>query len=156
MSWLDPAWGTAGVEGVVIKDPGSRYRPGARGWQKLRTRTTAEGIIGAVTGTVHAPKSLLLGRLDPTGRLQLIARSTTLSRPASAELSAALRPAGQDHPWHGRRFSAGWGASEPLVFQPVVPDLVAEIDVDTAVDLGTYRHPVRFLRPRDDVASEDV
>jgi ATP-dependent DNA ligase len=156
LSWLDPAWGTAGVEGVMIKDPGSRYRPGERGWQKLRTRTTAEGIIGAVTGTVHAPKSLLFGRLDPAGRLQLIARSTPLSRPASAELGVALRPAGQEHPWYGRRFSAGWGASEPLIFQTVVPDLVAEIDVDTAVDLGTYRHPVRFLRIRDDMTSGEV
>ncbi|MBT2408925.1 MULTISPECIES: hypothetical protein [unclassified Streptomyces] len=60
---------------------------------------TTEGIIGAVTGTVHAPKSLLLGRLDPAGRLRLIARSTPLSRLSAAELSAALRPSGQEHPW---------------------------------------------------------
>lgn len=155
LTWLDPAWGAAGVEGVMIKEPEGRYRPGERAWQKVRTRTTAEGIIGAVTGTAHAPKSLLLGRFD-AGRLRLVARSTPLSRPAAAELGAALRPAGPEHPWHGRRFSAGWGTPEPLVFQPVVPELVAEIDTDTAVDHGTYRHPVRYLRLRDDMAAQDV
>lgn len=155
-TWLDTAWGAAGVEGLMIKDSGSRYRPGERGWLKLRTRTTAEGIIGAVTGAVHAPRSLLLGRLDPAGRLRLIGRSTPLSRPAATELGAVLRPAGPEHPWYGRRFSAGWGTTEPLVFHPVVPDLVAEIDADTAVDLGTFRHPVRYLRLRDDMTPGDV
>lgn len=154
--WLDPVWGAAGIEGVVIKDPDSRYRRGERGWLKLRTRVTAEGIIGAVTGAVHAPTGLLLGRFDPGGRLKLIARSTPLPRPAAAELGSVLRPAGQEHPWYARRFSAGWGTSEPLAFQPVVPDLVAEISVDTAVDMGTYRHPVRYLRLRDDMTVADV
>lgn len=98
----------------MIKDSGSRYRPGERGSLKLRTRMSAEGIIGAVTGAVHAPRSLLFGRLDPAGRLRLIARSTPLSRPAAAELGAVLHPAGPEHPWYGRRFSAGWGTSEPL------------------------------------------
>ncbi|RPK70273.1 ATP-dependent DNA ligase [Streptomyces sp. ADI97-07] len=96
--WLDPVWGAAGIEGVVIKDPCSRYRRGERGWLKLRTRMTTEGITGAVTGTVHSPTSLLLGRFDPAGQLKLIARSTPLSRPAAAELGPVLRPAGQEPP----------------------------------------------------------
>ncbi|MFJ3205683.1 ATP-dependent DNA ligase [Streptomyces sp. NPDC086989] len=135
-TWLDPAWGAAGIEGVMIKDSGSRYRPGERGWLKLRTRMSAKGIIGAVTGSACAPRSLLLGRLDAAGRLRLVARSTPLSRDAAAELGAVLRPAGDEHPWWGRRFSAGWGTKELLVFQPVVPNLVAEVDADTALDLG--------------------
>ncbi|MFI5689662.1 ATP-dependent DNA ligase [Streptomyces sp. NPDC051636] len=155
-TWLDPAWGAAGVEGVMIKDSDSRYRPGERGRLKLRTRMTAEGIIGAVTGTARSPLSLLLGRFDARGRLRLVARSTPLSRKAVAELGAVLRPAGPEHPWWGREFSAGWGTKEVLVFQPVVPDLVAEVDADTALDLGRHRHPVRYLRLRDDMAPGDV
>ncbi|MEU5417556.1 MULTISPECIES: ATP-dependent DNA ligase [Streptomyces] len=96
--WLDPVWEAAGIEGVVIKDPCSRYQRGERGWLKLRTRMTTEGIIGAVTGTVHSPTSLLLGRFDPAGQPKLIARSTPLSRPAAAELGPVLRPAGQEPP----------------------------------------------------------
>ncbi|MFI1648175.1 ATP-dependent DNA ligase [Streptomyces avidinii] len=155
-TWLDPAWGAAGVEGLIVKESGSRYRPGERGWLKLRTRMSAEGIIGAVTGSVHAPRGLLLGRLDAAGRLRLVARSTPLSRTATAELGAVLRPAGAEHPWWGRKFSAGWGTKELLTFQPVVPDLVAEVDTDTALDLGRHRHPVRYLRLRDDMAACDV
>ncbi|WP_327740630.1 ATP-dependent DNA ligase [Streptomyces nojiriensis] len=155
-TWLDPTWGAAGVEGLMIKDSGSRYRPGERGWLKLRTRMTAEGVIGAVTGSAHAPRGLLLGRLDAAGRLRLVARSTPLSRIAAAELGAVLRPAGTEHPWWGRKFSAGWGTKELLVFQPVVPDLVVEVDTDTALDLGRHRHPVRYLRLRDDMAADDV
>ncbi|MCX4808668.1 hypothetical protein OG594_45100 [Streptomyces sp. NBC_01214] len=135
-AWLDPVWGAAGIEGLVIKNSGSRYRPGERGWQKLRTRMSAEGIIGAVTGSARAPRSLLLGRLDAAGQLRLVARSTRLSRNAAAELGAVLRPAGYEHPWWGRKFSAGWGTKDLLAFQPVVPDLVAEVDAHTALGLG--------------------
>ncbi|MFF4531585.1 ATP-dependent DNA ligase [Streptomyces sp. NPDC001407] len=155
-AWLDPAWGAAGIEGVMIKELSSRYRPGQRGWLKLRTRTTAEGIIGAVTGTATAPQTLLLGHPDPAGELRLIARSTPLRPAASAELGAVLRTAGPGHPWYGRRFTAGWGSSEPLLFQVVVPELVAEFTADTAVDRGRYRHPVRYLRLRGDMTVEDV
>nr|WTB35018.1 hypothetical protein OG781_41120 [Streptomyces sp. NBC_00830] len=31
------------------------------------------------------------------------------------------------------------------------PELVAEFVADTAVDAGRYRHPVRFVRLRDDL-----
>ncbi|MEU6349932.1 ATP-dependent DNA ligase [Streptomyces sp. NPDC047072] len=155
-AWLAPAWGTVGVEGVMIKDPGAAYEPGQRGWSKLKARTTTEAIIGAVTGTPRSPTSLLLGRLDAAGCLAMIARSTLLPRAAAAELGAVLRPAGPEHPWQGRRFSAGWGTSEPLVFQTVVPELVAEVVADTAVDRGRYRHPVRYLRLRGDMAPGDV
>ncbi|MFF9186446.1 hypothetical protein [Streptomyces misionensis] len=59
----------------------------------------------------------------------------------TTELGSILRPAGPEHPWRGRRFSGGWNAAEPLVFQPVVPEFVAEIATDTAVDAASYRHP---------------
>nr|WP_231632877.1 ATP-dependent DNA ligase [Streptomyces clavuligerus] len=156
LGWLDPVWGAAGIEGVMIKDPDSRYRPGERGWLKLRARITAEGIIGAVTGAVTAPQSLLLGRLDTAGRLRLVGRSTPLPGKAAAELGGVLRPAGAEHPWWGRTFSARWGTKEPLVFRPVVPDLVAEVEADTARDLGRHRHPVRYLRLRNDMSPGDV
>ncbi len=156
LGWLDPFWGAAGIEGLVIKDPRSRYRPGERGWMKLRTRITVEGIIGAVTGAVAAPRSLLLGRLDAAGTLRLVARSTPLPRKAAVELGAALRPAGAEHPWWGRTFSAGWGVKEPLAFHPVAPDLVAEVEADTALDLGQHRHSVRYVRIRDDMIPGDV
>ncbi|MFC8666959.1 hypothetical protein [Streptomyces sp. NPDC057199] len=58
------------------------------------------------------------------------------------------------HPWHGRHFSADWGAAGELEFLTVKPDLVAEFVADTAV--GRYRHPVRFVRLRDDLTLHEM
>jgi hypothetical protein len=37
-----------------------------------------------------------------------------------------------------------------------VPDTVVEFAGDTAVDEGRYRHPVRYLRVRDDISPEQL
>lgn len=77
-------------------------------------------------------------------------RISALPVPTSVrrDLGSQLRPAGPDLPWHGRRFSAGWGTRSELRFHPVHPEVVVEFLADTAVDDGRYRHPVRFLRVR--------
>ncbi|MET8816420.1 hypothetical protein ABZW47_31020 [Streptomyces sp. NPDC004549] len=82
----------------------------------------------------------------------MVGRTTALHRAAAAELGGVLRPAGPEHPWHGQRFCGGWNTAEPLAFQPVVPEVV----VDTAVDAGRFRHPVRYLRLRDDMGADDI
>ncbi|MFJ1607030.1 ATP-dependent DNA ligase [Streptomyces sp. NPDC088253] len=156
LDWLDPAWGAAGIEGVVCKGSDQKYLPGKRAWIKVRSRVTAEGVIGGVTGTLAVPASLLLARYDDAGRLRLIARSTPLPTAVRRDLAGRLHPADAGHPWHGRRFSAGWGTGGELQYHPVAPDLVAEFLADTAVDDGVYRHPVQFLRLRDDLGVKDV
>jgi ATP-dependent DNA ligase len=148
--WLDPAWGTAGIEGVVVKGLAQPYRPGRRGWIKVRARETVDAVVGGVTGSVHAPSTLLLGRYDHAGRLRLAARTAPLATAARREVGALLHPAGREHPWHGVHFSAGWGRGE-LDFTPVRPELVVEVLADTAVDDGRWRHPVRYLHRRDDL-----
>lgn len=120
------------------------------------SRTTSEGLIGGVTGALTAPSTLLLARYDGVGHLRLIARTTPLPTVVRRELAPRLHPADPDHPWHGRRFSAGWGTRGELEYHPVRPDLVAEFQTDTAIDAGLYRHPVRFLWLRDDLASDQV
>lgn len=113
-------------------------------------------MIGGVTGALASPATLLLARYDAVGTLRLIARTTPLPTAVRRDLPRQLHPAAPDHPWHGRRFSAGWGASGELEYHPVRPDLVAEFEADTAIDAGLYRHPVRFLRLRDDLAVQQV
>jgi ATP-dependent DNA ligase len=39
----------AGIEGVVAKRLIQVYRPGGRTWRKVRTRTTAEAVVGGVS-----------------------------------------------------------------------------------------------------------
>jgi ATP-dependent DNA ligase len=154
--WLDPAWGAAGVEGVVVKGLAQTYQPGHHGWVKVRSRITTEAVLAAVTGPPARPSTLLLGRYDRAGRLRYIGRTAPLAQAARQAVGPHLRPAGPEHPWHGRRFSARWGTRETLDHCPVVPELVVEFAGDSAVDDGVYRHPVRFVRLRDDITMDQV
>ncbi|MFC5196915.1 ATP-dependent DNA ligase [Streptomyces kaempferi] len=150
LAWLDPAWGAVGIEGVVPKGSEQRYLPGKRTWIRVRSRMTTEVIIAGATGAVTSPASLPPARYDDTGRLRLIARTTPLPAAVRRDLGGRLRAAGPDHPWHGRRFSAGWGTRGDLDHTPVLPELVSGLISDTAIGGGRYRRPVRFLRLRED------
>ncbi|WP_237523007.1 hypothetical protein [Streptomyces sp. SID1328] len=110
----------------------------------------------AVTGSLAAPRTLLLGRFDDEGRLQYVGR-TTLARKASAALADLLAAGRSGHPWTGWSFSAGWGSREQLDVTLVEPDLVVEVGVDVARDAsGRWRHPARWHRPRPDLSPTDV
>ncbi|EGX60654.1 putative ATP-dependent DNA ligase [Streptomyces zinciresistens K42] len=154
--WLDPSWGTVGIEGVVVKGQSQPVLLDQRAWVKVRSRTTAEAIIASVTGPVDNPTTLLLGRYDTDGRLRLVARTTPLPTAMRRDLAQRLVLGGPEHPWTGRRFSAGWGTQTELHHQPVRPELVAEFLADTAVDAGRFRHPVVFQRVRDDLVPDDI
>ncbi|MEV6406000.1 hypothetical protein AB0M58_23995 [Streptomyces bobili] len=120
-------------------------------------RETTEAIVGAVTGSLAALSSLLLGRYDNDGRLQYTGRTTTIARTASSTVAGLLAPARHGHPWKGWSFSAGWGSRETLNVMLVEPELVAEVGVDVARDTsGRWRHPARLHRARPDLSPADV
>ncbi|MEU3465797.1 ATP-dependent DNA ligase [Streptomyces sp. NPDC006733] len=153
--WLD--WSAVGMEGLVFKRLTQSYRPGERGWQKYRLRATTEAVVGAVSGSLSAPVTVLLGRLDPAGDLQYVGRSAVLSRQAAAALAERLTPPVGRHPWTGMAFSTTWGSKEKLKVEWVEPELVAEVAAEVALDAsGRWRHPVRWARLRSDLAPADV
>ncbi|MER6433213.1 ATP-dependent DNA ligase [Streptomyces sp900105245] len=153
--WL--TWGSVRIEGVIFKRLSDPYRPTLRGWRKYKTRETTEAIVGAVTGPLTAPSTLLLGRYDTAGHLQYVGRTTTLARPTAAAAAAFLTPATCSHPWEGWTFSAGWGNRLLLDVTLVTSTLVVEIGVDVARDPdGRWRHPARFHRTRPDLQPGDV
>ncbi|NSC20761.1 ATP-dependent DNA ligase [Streptomyces albus subsp. chlorinus] len=154
--WLDPAWGRVGIEGMVVKGLGQPYRPGERGWRKLRARATAEAVVGAVTGPVTAPDVLLLGRHDDEGELRMVAQSAPVTTALRRELGRLLTPAGDDHPWTGARFRSGWGTRDILAHRCVTLDHVVEFEADVAFEAGRWRHPVQARRLRPEVPPEDV
>ncbi|MCT9141795.1 ATP-dependent DNA ligase [Streptomyces violarus] len=154
--WLTN-WTAVGLEGVVYKRLESRYEPSVRGWRKYKVRVTEDAVVGAVTGPVTAPRSLLLGRYDTEGRLRYVGRSTTLPQAAGRAVAALLVPAAGDHPWAGWTFSAGWGTRESLHVTLLMPQLVVEVGVDVARDAaGSWRHPARWHRVRPDLSPSDV
>ncbi|MFE7076932.1 hypothetical protein ACFU96_43270 [Streptomyces sp. NPDC057620] len=105
---------------------------------------------------MNDPHTLLLGRYDDAGTLHLVARTTPLNTRDSRNLGRQTTRADTEHPWYGRHFSTRWGTSEYLEYRTVSPVLVAEFVADTSVDAGRYRHPVRFLRVREDFTAEQV
>ncbi|MER7694125.1 ATP-dependent DNA ligase [Streptomyces sp. NPDC097610] len=153
--WL--TWASVGMEGVLFKRLDDAYRPSVRGWQKYKVRETTEAIVGAVTGSLAAPRGLLLGRYDDGGHLQYTGRTTTLARTTSAAVGGLLTVAQLSHPWTGWSFSAGWGSRETLNVTLVEPELVVEVGVDVARDAsGRWRHPARLHRARPDLSPTDV
>ncbi|MGW3152583.1 ATP dependent DNA ligase [Streptomyces sp. NPDC001177] len=120
-------------------------------------RETTEAIVGAITGPLATPRTLLLGRYDDDGRLQYTGRTTTLTQAASSTVAELLDPARHGHPWTGWSFSAGWGSRETMDVALVEPELVVEVDVDVARDAsGRWRHPARVHRARPDLSPADV
>ena len=107
-SWLI-GHGSSGIEGVVAKRLDQPYRPGVRGWQKLRTRLTAEAVVGGVIGPLDAPRVLLLGRHDHDGRLHLVGRTTELTPAGRAAVAALLRP----------HTGSGASVAEPAAVHPL-------------------------------------
>jgi ATP-dependent DNA ligase len=156
-SWLT-GHGAAGIEGVVAKRLDQPYRPGVRGWQKLRSRLTAEAVVGGVIGPLNAPRVLLLGRHDTDGHLHLVGRTTELTPAGRAVVAPLLRPSARSgHPWSNPLPSTRWGRpGPPTAYTPVRPGVVVEVTVDTAVEHHRWRHPARFLRVRADLGSDDL
>ncbi|CAL9278948.1 DNA ligase C [Streptomyces sp. SudanB135_2055] len=153
--WL--SWASVGMEGVVFKRLTDVYEPSVRGWQKYKVRETSEAIVGAVTGSLTDPRTLLLGRYDAEGRLQYVGRTTALARAAGTAVAGLLEAALRGHPWTGWSFSAGWGSREQLDVTLVDPGLVVEVGVDVARDAsGRWRHPARWHRARPDLSPTDV
>ncbi|MBQ0887867.1 ATP-dependent DNA ligase [Streptomyces sp. RM72] len=145
--WL--TWTSAGLEGLCFKRLSEPYRAGTRAWGKCKVRTTTEAIVGAVTGSAGAPRTLLLGRYDDTGRLRYTGRTVPLDHTSATSLGTALAPTCREHPWTGRTFTAGWGSRDVLDVALIDPQLVVEVAVDVARDVaGRWRHPVRFHRIR--------
>ncbi|MEV5864295.1 ATP-dependent DNA ligase [Streptomyces sp. NPDC052071] len=154
--WLHEWTDVPGIEGVVVKSLTGLYRPGARGWTKIRRRNTTEALIGAITGSLHHPEVLLLGRYDTTGRLRLVGKTVPLKPGPARDLAEHLTAAGPDHPWTGVRFTASWTSRTPLEPVLVAPVLVAEISADVSQDHGVWRHPLRYERLRLDASEVDV
>ncbi|MFE0726045.1 MULTISPECIES: hypothetical protein [Streptomyces] len=69
-----------------------------RSWRKYKIKVTTEAIVGAVTGILAAPRTVLLGRYDRAGRLQYTGRSTTLSQVAGLALAELISPPPGERP----------------------------------------------------------
>lgn len=150
----------ADLEGLVVKNPGSRYRPGERSpdWLKIKLTRTQDVVIGGIRpgqgGRSGAIGSLLVGIPSPDGLRYAGRVGTGFSDAALATLGRLLAPLGTDE--------------NPFVGVPVAdardaiwvrPDLVGEVEFAEFTPGGILRHARwRGLRPDrspDTVVRED-
>lgn len=148
----------AGMEGLVVKGAGQSYQGGVRQWIKVKRRQSLDVVCAAVIGPMDRPQYVVAG-LPVEGRLRIVGRSTLLPAKVARELAAHLRPPQGQHPWPEvimetalNRFSKDKG---PVALTLVEP-LVVEISADVAWTGNTFRHAVRYLRPRPALSPSDV
>jgi ATP-dependent DNA ligase len=150
VEWFE-TYAAAGVEGLVVKGGAEPYRP-ARVWMKVKRRSSLDVVCGAVIGTLSFPQEVVAG-LPIDGRLRIVGRTTLLSTSARRALVPWLVPPAGDHPWPARLPSTALGrfnASRGDIALTLVEPLVVEVSADAAWDGSTFRHLLRFSRPRPD------
>jgi ATP-dependent DNA ligase len=158
--WFDQL-AAVGVEGIVAKRADEPYRPGTRSWVRIKHYATTEAIVGGVTGPLKRPESLVLGRFDATdGQLHIVGRSTELHPTGAEPIAAAIKPAGNDHPWPAQ-LPPSWHDRAARDYHRVIPDLIVEVRVDVATAQAIdgpshWRHRLRLLRLRTDLNIGDV
>jgi len=163
--WFDRFEG-AGLDGVVAKPLALPYREGERVMTKVKHERTADVVVAGFrwhkTGGVVG--SLLLGLWSASG-LQHVGVASSFTAKRRAELLDELAPyrdrATEGHPWgawaeasaHEAQRLPGatsrWNAGRDLSFEPVRPELVAEVGYNH-LQGQRFRHPAQFRRWRPD------
>ena len=142
-----------GLEGVIGKDPNSRYEPGVRSpaWCKVKVRAEEEFVIGgfsAPRGGRRHLGALLVGVWDDGGLRYAGKVGTGFDESTLASLHRCLSPLAR--------------ATSPFADAPrardvtwVEPTLVAQLGFTELTGDGKLRHPV-FLGLREDKNARDV
>ncbi|MBN1321942.1 MAG: non-homologous end-joining DNA ligase [Thermoleophilia bacterium] len=144
-----------GLEGVVSKRAGSRYRPGMRGsdWVKTKCRHEQEFVIGGYTdpaGSRTGFGALLLG-VYRDGRLRYVSRvGTGFDEDLLLSLGGRLRKMEIDDPPFEENLPKSRGG-----FHWVRPELVAEVAFLEWTAAGGIRHP-SFKGLREDKPASEV
>ena len=144
-----------GSEGVVAKDVGAPYRPGARtGMVKVKRVRTIDAVVvgyrpGKEEGTVG---SLILGLYDADGRLHVVGHSSGLRAAEKRTLVDRLAP--YETGSRGRGDPSRWQNERELEWIALRPELVVEVTFDHSSG-GRIRHGTKILRWREDKAPQE-
>lgn len=157
VSWFEEMT-AAGLEGLVCKGASQLYVGGKRQWIKVKSRRSVDVVCAAVIGPRAQPTAAVVG-IPIGGRLRIVGRSTPLSAHAGSSLAMYLRAPRGDHPWPEEitetmldRFSKERGTVRLTLVEP----FVVEVSADVAWSGRSFRHPVRLLRARPELAPTDV
>jgi bifunctional non-homologous end joining protein LigD len=144
-----------GLEGIVSKRSSSRYRPGLRGgeWLKTKCKNRQEFVIGGYTDPAGARPglgALLLGVREDGGLRYAGRVGTGFDEKSLAALAARLH----GMQTHDPPFTAGLGKAGKNSHW-VRPALVAEVEFTEWTKDGAVRHP-SFKGLREDKTAQEV
>lgn len=144
-----------GLEGVVSKRLGSRYLPGSRSpdWLKSVHRTTGSYVIGGWRSEVDSQRlgALLIGTPTPSGLVFRGRIGSGLAGSAGIGLLARLRPLEQDE----SPFLDQIPRVDAQGCQWITPQLVADLEYHGVSEGGRLRQPT-WRGLRDDLTPADL
>jgi ATP-dependent DNA ligase len=153
----------AGLDGVIAKRLDEPYRPGVRGWQKIKHLREADCVVGGLRWAKgkeeRAVGSLLLGLYDEAGVLHYVGHTSSFTGRVREELAEQLTAFATED--EGAGFGRGrtpggpsrWrGEGAPWV--RLRPELVCEVLFDY-LQGDRFRHGTTFHRWRPDKAPEE-
>lgn len=146
-----------GVVGVVAKGLGTRYAPGERGWQHQRVNDTLECVVGAVAGSLRSPDTLILGRPNPRGVLQILGCTAEMTLPQRRRIGTLLSDPVDSHPWStamALQEVPGWRGGDGIATL-VDPSMVVEVG-ETPVGSGIWVAPCRLIRSRPELLPAEI
>ena len=143
-----------GLDGVVAKNLGHPYRPGARDMVKVKRVRTADCVVGGyrVAKDGKGVGSLLLGFYDDAGILQYVGHTSGFKAAERVARRDRLQPLEGGKSFGGGRSPGGerrWSGGRDSSGVPLAPSLVCEVSDDRMLG-GRFRHAVGFVRWRPD------
>jgi ATP-dependent DNA ligase len=148
--WFEQ-YGALGLDGIIAKRLGERYRSGQRAAMvKVKRFKTADCVVGgfryAAGGGIG---SLLLGLYDPEGRLRFVGHAASFTRTEREALRSAVEPLKGTSAFEVREPGgpSRWSRRERSEWEPLRPVLVCEVRYDY-FSQNRFRHGTKFLRWR--------
>lgn len=150
-AWLAASGGA--LDGVIAKRLDEPYLGGKRAMLKVKTRRTADCVVGGfrrVDGGREVA-SLLLGLYDERGLLDHVGFCSGIAASEQAALTARLEPLAGGSSFDGKAPGgpSRWNSGRESEWEPLRPELVVEVLYDQ-VTARRFRHGTRILRWRPD------
>lgn len=133
------------LEGVVAKRVDERYRPGFRGWIKVKRQRTADCIVVGFAGDARNP-ALVLALSDAAGRLRMFGATRPIPESLAEPIQNLLARAGPSR----APIPSRWQHDQVPTWRPVPPELVCEVRFSNVDRRRWIRFPATLLRWRPD------
>jgi len=151
LGWLERSG--AALDGVIAKRLDDPYRPGERGFVKVKQQRSADCVVGGYRTERSSPimASLLLGLYGDDERLHHVGFCSSFSAAERASWTELLAPlvGGEGFSGAAPGGPSRWANARSTEWVPLAPRLVIEVGYDQVTG-GRFRHGTRFLRRRPD------